>query len=269
MSWIVPAAIAAGSIIANAASARRQAKENRKFAEYQNLVNSQMLDKQLAYNTPKMQMQRYQDAGLNPHLIYGQGNPGNQASPQTSADFKPPDIQSITAPLGPLLNQSLMTQSQTQAIDAKTRDTYVVTRLHELQAQVLARNPALNESGYKAIIDSLISSAEIKASESKIRGKAADWFTDKSFKQTLQKDGSMVLDNTSNGWLKMDRELALLDQKFNLGNLDAQIKAEVINSKEFQNSLLEIQKNWMKDGQITPQHIYTFIQMFLMKLLSK
>lgn len=33
------------------------------------------------YNSPEQQMQRFGAAGLNPHLIYGQGNPGNAADP--------------------------------------------------------------------------------------------------------------------------------------------------------------------------------------------
>lgn len=35
---------------------------------------------QNAYNSPSEQMQRFRDAGLNPNLIYGQGNPGNAGS---------------------------------------------------------------------------------------------------------------------------------------------------------------------------------------------
>lgn len=39
------------------------------------------------YNSPQSQMQRFQDAGLNPNLIYGQGNSGNAGQVQT------PDLQ--------------------------------------------------------------------------------------------------------------------------------------------------------------------------------
>lgn len=42
-------------------------------------------NKQNAYNAPAAQMQRFKDAGLNPNLIYGQGNPGN-ATPIRSTD---------------------------------------------------------------------------------------------------------------------------------------------------------------------------------------
>lgn len=37
----------------------------------------EMWNRQNEYNTPEAQMKRYSEAGLNPHLIYGQGTPGN------------------------------------------------------------------------------------------------------------------------------------------------------------------------------------------------
>lgn len=47
------------------------------------------------YNTPSNQMQRFKDAGLNPHLIYGQGTNGNQSSPTALPDQKLPDFSGI------------------------------------------------------------------------------------------------------------------------------------------------------------------------------
>lgn len=50
----------------------------------------QMWHMQNAYNSPAEQMKRFGAAGLNPHLIYGQGNPGNaQGTPQ----YQAPNIQ--------------------------------------------------------------------------------------------------------------------------------------------------------------------------------
>ena len=51
-------------------------------------LNKQMFDYQNAYNTPKAQMQRLKDAGLNPALMYGQGTTGNaQGYPQIQTAF--------------------------------------------------------------------------------------------------------------------------------------------------------------------------------------
>lgn len=261
-AWIIPAAFAIGQAIIGGLAARKQNKENRKFAEYQNLVNQQQLQSQLDYNTPKSQMARFQEAGLNPNLIYGQGNPGNQSAPLSYPDVKPADFQQVGAQSMPLLNQSLMTQSQVQAIDAKTRHTYALTELTNLQSRVMEKNPLLDEAGFKAIIDSLKSAAEIKGSDATLKGIEAG-FMKKSYRGD---DGRGGYFQGSIGEMKLWKDLDLLDQKFNLGALDAKIKAEVVTSKEFQNTLLEIQKRWMADGEITPQHILQFIQLFLMKM---
>lgn len=50
----------------------------------------QMWNMQNLYNSPQAQMARFKAAGLNPHLIYGQGNPGNASAPP---EYHAPDIQ--------------------------------------------------------------------------------------------------------------------------------------------------------------------------------
>lgn len=257
-AWIVPAAIAAGQLIGNLISQGKQNRANRKLAREQADANKELLQQQLDYNTPKNQMGRYQDAGLNPHLIYGQGTPGNQASPSTYPDIQRTDYQGAFANVGPLLNQSLLTQSQVQATDAKTRQTYVMTQLNELQARVMEKNPLLDEAGFKAIIDGLKSSAEIKGSDATMKGIESGFMS----KEGFGKYGGLKL-----GEHKLFRELELLEQRFHLGEADAAIKAEVIQSKEFANAILEVQKKWMTDAEVTPQHILQFIQLLLMKLL--
>lgn len=67
---------------------QREAKKQRKF-------DKEMWHLQNAYNTPLMQMQRLRDAGLNPALMYSQGNPGN-AMGQVKAT-----VPQITNPIDP------------------------------------------------------------------------------------------------------------------------------------------------------------------------
>lgn len=52
---------------------RRAYKWTRRLQEYQNQVSLDNWNLQNSYNDPSAQMQRYQDAGLNPLLIYGDG----------------------------------------------------------------------------------------------------------------------------------------------------------------------------------------------------
>lgn len=65
-------------------------KANRELAEYSYGKDLEQWNREVEYNTPLNQMKRYQEAGLNPNLIYSQGNPGN--SSVTSPTYKAPHI---------------------------------------------------------------------------------------------------------------------------------------------------------------------------------
>lgn len=78
---VLPSGIPVIGDFINMGFTAQQNKKNREFAEEQAQNefdrNVQMWQMQNEYNSPSAQMQRFKDAGLNPHLIYGQGNPGN------------------------------------------------------------------------------------------------------------------------------------------------------------------------------------------------
>lgn len=254
----IPVIMALGSIVSGIVGARAQRKQGKELAQFQADANEGYLNKQLEYNTPANQMQRFQDAGLNPHLIYGQGNPGNQSAPLQYPEVKGADMQSMLSQFLPMLNQSMLAQSQVEVNDARIRKTGFDIQLNKLQQAVLAKNPLFDEVGFKAIIDSLKATAESKQSESALKGLEADFYK----MQGIGRHGvGSMMD------YKLFKELDLLDQRFRLGEVDTQIKAQILNSKEFQNAILEVQKKFMTDGQITPENIRQFIMLLLTKLL--
>lgn len=262
-AWVVPAVMGAASLIGQWFGNRRQEKINQRFAEYQADVNDSYMQKQHDYNAPKEQMNRFEAAGLNPNLIYGQGNPGNQSTPQTYPEIQVPRYGDLgVAQSMQLANQTGLAQSQIQAQNANTRRTGVLTELGKLQMDVLRKNPLLDATGFNAIISSLRATAESKVANAGMDTMKAEWF--KGEKEFLINGQSM---HGPAGILKMETELNLLEQRFKLGGLDANIKAQVINSKEFQNAILEVQKKFMTDAEITPQHILQFVQLLLMKML--
>lgn len=82
------------------------AQYQRQLAEEEFQRNLQMWNLHNAYNTPSSQMRRFKDAGLNPHLIYGQGTSGNASSAPTysrpSSDLR---FQPSSLKFGELFNQ--------------------------------------------------------------------------------------------------------------------------------------------------------------------
>lgn len=67
---------------------KRETRRNKELMKYQNSINLDFWNKQNEYNRPINQMKRFKEAGLNPALMYGQGNPGNASSLQ-SANYTP------------------------------------------------------------------------------------------------------------------------------------------------------------------------------------
>lgn len=66
----------------------RETRRNKELMKYQNEMNLAFWNKQNEYNRPINQMKRFKEAGLNPALMYGQGNPGNASNLQ-SANYTP------------------------------------------------------------------------------------------------------------------------------------------------------------------------------------
>lgn len=99
--WI-PMAIAAGISAASQIIGSRKAaqtarintnltiQENKKLADLAYERDQQALKAMNEYNSPKSQMQRFTDAGLNRALIYTQGNAGNQSQ---LIKYNPPSVQ--------------------------------------------------------------------------------------------------------------------------------------------------------------------------------
>lgn len=79
-------------------------KYNSKLQDKQNQFNLQMWNLQNEYNSPQAQMKRYEEAGLNPALIYSQGNPGNATSAPVQGVPEAPEISKDMRELGQAFN---------------------------------------------------------------------------------------------------------------------------------------------------------------------
>jgi hypothetical protein len=66
---------------------------NMESAKYAFDRNVDMWKMQNEYNTPEAQMQRFKDAGLNPHLMYGQGTAGNASGAPSMETAKYNDVR--------------------------------------------------------------------------------------------------------------------------------------------------------------------------------
>lgn len=98
-------------------------KRNKELAQYTFDKNLEMWNLQNKYNAPGAQMQRLQEAGLNPHLMYGKGTVGNaQGMPQMQqTPYVAPkmDYTGRQAIIGSMAQAGLGTMAQMYDIDLK------------------------------------------------------------------------------------------------------------------------------------------------------
>lgn len=105
--------------LSNRKAQERANQQERQFAldMYNRQRSDALTDFQMqnAYNTPAAQMQRYKDAGLNPHLIYGQ-------TPTASASVKSSTPGSFNPKISPMAVAADLSQYQDTALKAAQID---------------------------------------------------------------------------------------------------------------------------------------------------
>jgi len=139
----------------NVASTLFTNRQNQKFSEkmysrqYKDTVD--FWGMQNEYNSPAAQMRRFEEAGLNPNLVYGQGNSGN-ASSLSTPDVVPvnrreprieggrPDV------LGVLLGQADLRIKNAQAKNLETQTDLIL-------ADIATRNLGLEQKGFNLQFD--------------------------------------------------------------------------------------------------------------------
>lgn len=123
----VMAASAIGQHFSNRSAQRKQLQQSKELAQFTHDQNVDMWERQNAFNHPSQQMSRLQDAGLNPHLVYGGGSAaGNQAGqPPQMHTPDGPQISPFSIPQALSEYQNLqMQQAQIDNVKAQTANIH-------------------------------------------------------------------------------------------------------------------------------------------------
>lgn len=156
----------AGNIFTAGANRRAQQKENEKQRQWsremydlQNQRDIEFWNMQNAYNDPLAQMQRLNNAGLNPHLVYGNGA-DTQAGPIATHSAPTPNTKAPQfAPLGDAITSGLFsfldvqqkkanvarTDAETQAITANTANREFLNKLNTDEYMSMLRSNMANQ----------------------------------------------------------------------------------------------------------------------------
>lgn len=233
---------------------------NRELAEYQAQYNERMWHMQNEYNSPSAQMERYASAGLNPNLVYGQGNNGNASNYPT---YDRPTMQAgqVSPYTGWNLGLTDVIQNALAFKNAKL----------DLERKQIENDKATSE---KAILDYQVIGAELANRLHQAQGdftqRQLDLFNDtyqiqknraqEEFNYLLQRKGALVeqrqysKDNNSIAWRKMDlmeqkylMQLALDEAKYNLTNKQIDKLQQDIDRGDIAKSLEELDQQFFDD----------------------
>lgn len=120
-AWITAAIAGAAALAGSIWQSSQTKKQNKRLREEQQAD----WEKQMEYNSPKSQMDRLKEAGLNPNLVYGNGADATIGPPpsRTSYEERTPDLTSIAGQALQFMQARAnisQTEAQTAAIKAST-----------------------------------------------------------------------------------------------------------------------------------------------------
>lgn len=159
---VAPLVAALPAIIA-AAGTVTSAVMNKKSIDKNNALQQQLVDKANAYNTPSAQVGRFGNAGLNPYMMLGQINAGNQ---QSVASTQPTDYSgAVNGAVGAAsaLVQGLTAQSEIAKNEADMRNVNADTTTKNI------RNMTELERNKAELQKQLTENAKTEADKDKIR----------------------------------------------------------------------------------------------------
>jgi len=212
----------------------KQNAANRQLAQEEFDRNKQMWDLQNEYNSPASQMARYEAAGLNKNMIYGQGTPGNAVSaprytaPAQSFAFNP--AEQIMKAI-PMYQDFELRSAQIDNVKAQTENT---------------RSRTVNEAMRNVLLD--------------VQGRTAEF--DLDTKDMLRPYQASVAQNKSEtGAVKLKQEwerLALLKQAQQMNLLKSQVMQKGLSATDLQMErnqaeilFMKYRNEWMKMGVTT------------------
>lgn len=123
-----------------------------------------------AYNHPSEQMARLRKAGLNPNLMYGQGNVGNSASPPKTPNTEAPKVDA----LGAILASQDLRMKEAQTDNLREQNNLLVNS-KVMQALDLAlrgnelKRDNITTEGFQLMSDLAVTTAQDKQLEQSLK----------------------------------------------------------------------------------------------------
>lgn len=206
---LIGSALGAASQVATNNSQR---KTNLEFYDRQRVDALADYNKNNQYNSPKEQMARFKEAGLNPHLIYGQTN---TAQPVRSTDAKTPNYVAPQLDMSSNVNP-LLVQAQIDNIKANTLKANSETDWKNLNTRVLddKKDYVIGKSSYdsmraKADLDNTV--FKTYAEQQKLKPTIANIVANTNLSRQKQSQVVQIVSNLKTSQRLMDKKIVSED----------------------------------------------------------
>jgi len=224
------AIIGGGSTLVNAASSLFTNSANKKNAlEFYNRQRTDALadwNMQNLYNSPKAQMQRYKEAGLSPHLIYGQqtNSPAVRSSSADTPKYVAPQMDNNLMQIPLMKIQMENMQKQGKLLDAQAVKTNSDTDWRNLNTEFLRDTYGYKMEGMN--VSNLLKGSQYRKTEEEI--------TKTQGQIRLQKQQAQnIIANTN---LSIERKAQVSQMIQNLITQNA-LLGEKVKTEQYQNEI--------------------------------
>lgn len=204
---------------ANVQAVRETNQANRELAQYNWEQQLAMWNRQNEYNAPSAQMSRLKEAGLNPHLVYGNGVTGN-----TSGQAPTPQLAQMEAPRVEALRYGDAFQGVGNSISAyvnakrlenetKLAESQVTAQTVENSLKIMQKTHEfykMRSTQQKLDYDRQLFPSQLKAAQQAVVQ------SQENIRQTTQRIDNMILEGQllEKGIVKSEQELRNLEQLY-------------------------------------------------------
>lgn len=205
------------------------------------------------YNSPKAQMNRYKEAGLNPALIYGGGSSG--ASGNVGA--KAPQAQApglAISGIAQYMLQAVQTGAQIANISSQRGLRATQENVNETSIGKIEEQRDLAEA-QKGLVRQQLNYLH------NVNPDLADLV-----RARAQLMGNEAMISTQIGMEKAGQELANLLAQNGLLDADNKIRAQILQSKTIENELLKLERDFIADGDFNAKQFWQALLMFITRV---
>lgn len=217
--------------------------------------NERLQREQREYDSPAAQRARFKAAGINPNIAFGgSGGSAGSAFPISAGNVPGVNVQPPNAAwpdIGGAWLRAGQMQAQTELTQQRTQESEINQALKEVMVDIAKTNPMLSPEVANWVASSMMETARLKSFEQK---------------RWLDRYGDFNMTRIEQ---KMEMEMESLAQRLGLNTADLQIKNKILESKEFENAIKEINAEWLKNGDMSPEHIRQGLMLILSKMLGK